>query len=157
VVNVTDIKKLYEIFLEEDMDTVEIKNGEEKLRFTYDQRQKTSKGKSKEVKKGQEKSVAAASVGQSENQTEQGENQSNVYELRSKWIGFFTRLHPKTGESYMKLRDVVKKEDIVGHVRVLGVLQDVKSEMSGKVKEILIEEGQPIEYGQPIMRFEVKE
>jgi biotin carboxyl carrier protein len=40
-------------------------------------------------------------------------------------------------------------------VRVLGVLQDVCAEVDGKVKEILIEEGQPIEYGQPLIRLEV--
>jgi acetyl-CoA carboxylase biotin carboxyl carrier protein len=50
----------------------------------------------------------------------------------------------------------VKKGDIVGHVRVLGVLQDLRVENGGKLKEVLIEEGQPIEYGQPVMRFEMQ-
>jgi acetyl-CoA carboxylase biotin carboxyl carrier protein len=69
-------------------------------------------------------------------------------------VGIFTRLNPKTKEAYVKLRDVVKKGDVIAHIRVLGHLQDVVVDEEGKIKEILVEEGQPVEYGQPLFRLE---
>lgn len=146
-----DIKALYDIFEGTDIGEVELQNGEQKLRFTINATiaPKTTlptKSAAPPVNKSttstNEKTVTLKELG-------------NIKELQSKWVGFFTRLNPKTSDYYLKLRDEVKKGQIIGHVRVLGVMQDVKSEINGKLKEILIEEGQPIEFGQPIMRFEI--
>ena len=156
MIDIKEIKKLYQIFINNDIEKVEIQNGEDRLSLIIG-------GMSGTVQKSF--NIAEADIQPKENTPEikaealkKEENEpvkNGVYELKSKWIGFFTRMNPRTGESYIKLRDVVKKDDVLGHVRVLGVLQDLKSEVDGKVKEILIEEGQPIEYGQPVMRFEL--
>jgi acetyl-CoA carboxylase biotin carboxyl carrier protein len=150
VVDVKEIKKIYQIFMHEGIDNIEIQNGEDRVSFSI--------GKTPLIKKetavlDNEKKIV---IQQAAEKAEEPMIVSNIYELKSNWIGFFTRLNPKTGESYLKLRDVVKKGDIVGHVRVLGVLQDLRVENGGKLKEVLIEEGQPIEYGQPVMRFEIQ-
>lgn len=155
--HVKDIKKLYQVFQNDDIDKIEIRSGDEKLALTIGN---LPLGKKAKAKAAQEAEAAAAAVvaaapSGAEQKAPASETPSNLYELKSKWIGFFIRINPKTGENYIKLRDVVKKGDTIGHVRVLGVLQDLKAEQAGKLKEILIEEGQPIEYGQPVMRFEI--
>ena len=144
MLNVKDIKKLHAIFENENVEEIEIRNGESSLRLTLGADAPKAQSRAPECAP-----VAAAAV------SETPAPVSNESELHSKWIGFFTRLNPKNGENYIKLRDMVKKGEVVGHVRVLGVLQDIRSEVDGKVKEILIEEGQPIEYGQPVMRIEI--
>lgn len=157
--HVKDIKKLYQVFLNDDIDKIEIRNGEEKLALTIGGLSNNKKNRAKQAQAAlasAEAAAAAATATATAEKTPVEDKSSNIYELRSKWIGFFIRLNPKTGENYIKLRDVVKKGDIIGHVRVLGVLQDLKAEQAGKLKEILIEEGQPIEYGQPVMRFEIQ-
>jgi acetyl-CoA carboxylase biotin carboxyl carrier protein len=152
VVDVKEIKKIYQIFMHEGIDNIEIQNGEDRVSFSIG---KIALSK-KEVLANQQADVKLAEQQAVLDKAEETKIISNIYELKSNWIGFFTRLNPKTGESYLKLRDVVKKGDIVGHVRVLGVLQDLRVENGGKLKEVLIEEGQPIEYGQPVMRFEMQ-
>ena len=138
MIDIRDIKKLQNIFSESDIEEIEIRHDRDAVRLTLGPAKKTF----------QEQVRAPLPDEPAKEPTD------HCSELRSQWIGFFTRLNPKTGENYIKLRDVVKKGDIVGHVRVLGVMQDIKSEINGKVKEVLVEEGQPIEYGQPVMRFE---
>ncbi len=145
MLNVKDIKKIHTIFENENIEEIEIRNGDSSLRLIL----------GGETAKAQPKTVVSEAAVPAGSPAEPAVPASNISELHSKWIGFFTRLNPKTGENYIKLRDVVKKGEIVGHVRVLGVLQDIRSEVDGKVKEILIEEGQPIEYGQPVMRIEI--
>lgn len=146
-----DIKALYDIFEGTDIGEVEMQNGEQKLRFTISA---TTAPKTTPPTKSVAPPVSKSTTSTNE-KTVTSKELGNIKELQSKWVGFFTRLNPKTSDYYLKLRDEVKKGQIIGHVRVLGVMQDVKSEINGKLKEILIEEGQPIEFGQPIMRFEI--
>ncbi len=75
-------------------------------------------------------------------------------DIRSKTIGFFSRFNPKSKKQYIKLRDVVKVGDVLGVVRAMHVDQEVVADKAGKVTHFLIEEGQPVEYGQPLVRLE---
>ncbi len=171
MIDVKDIRKLYDIFKGDEIESVEIQNGDDRLSFSMGNlqpvgeiNQENNTGTKKSAAKKSGKSAkesdtlepAASMPVQEINAVSEESKQLEIFELKSGWVGFFTRMNPKTGESYIKLRDVIKKDDLVGHVRVLGVLQDLKSEVEGKVKEILVEEGQPIEYGQPVMRFELQ-
>ncbi len=144
MVSIEEIKKIYKIFDSENISEVELRNDNTAIRM-------------KIAKKAPEVKIATPQV-QPVNVIEQNQTpkqtEPSIYEVKSKWIGYFTRINPKTGENYVKLRDVVKEGDIIGHVSVLGVLQDVKVEKGGKIKEILVEEGLAVEYGQPLMRIE---
>jgi len=148
--DVKKVSELYKIFEDSDIGEIEIKNANNKIKIILGNKPITQFQTNLE-------NIPKKELLQKE-QEPQGEKENreldNIVELKSNWVGYFTRLNPKTGENYVKLRDNVKKGMVVGHVRVLGVLQDLKAEVDGKVKEILVEEGQPIEYGQPIMRFE---
>ena len=141
MIDMKDVKALYKMFQGSDIGEIEIQSGEKKLRLSFSG-----------VPTPAPTIVSPVSV-EVDTKSKQNDNTSDN-ELKSNWVGFFTRLNPKTKENYIKLRDLVKKGQVLGHVRVLGVLQDVVAQTDGKVKEILVEEGQPIEYGQPIMRFE---
>lgn len=140
-----EIKKLNDILSDSGVGEIEIRTDEVKL--------KLSMGEEKSVSAPMSAAPVVPTLTPSDSASLELSEPYN--ELTSRWVGFFTRFNPKTKEYYVKLRDEVKKDDLVGHVRVLGVLQDIKAGVDGKVKEILVEEGQPIEYGQPIMRFEV--
>jgi len=150
MIDVKEIKKLCCVFSDEDIEEIEIRHGKDSVKVVMED------FKRPKVQAGKTITTEMTSISLPQTQKAEEKKQS-VFELCSPYIGFFTRINPKTGENYIKLRDVVKKGGIVGHVRVLGVLQDLKVQVDGKVKEILVEEGQPIEYGQPIMRFEIVE
>ncbi len=147
--SVKDIRALYKIFEDSEIGEVEIQSEDKKFRFTIGGSLAVPAPVAPVISQPAPNAASAAS-GSNSNALP-----SNVAELTSKSVGFFTRLNPKSGEYYIKLRDTVKAGQVLAHVRVLGVLQDIKAEKDGKVKEILVEEGQPIEYGQPVMRFEV--
>ncbi len=74
-------------------------------------------------------------------------------DILSPQIGFFSRYHPKTKKQYVKLRDVVKKGDVVGNVISMHIHHQVISQIDGKISEFLVEEKQPVEYEQPLIRL----
>ena len=48
------------------------------------------------------------------------------------------------------LGDIVKKGQILAIVEAMKLMNDIESDFDGEVAEILVENGQPVEYGQPL-------
>lgn len=144
--SVKELKELYSFFDGVDIGEIEFWQGDLKVKIVSGaRRQAATPPAAPEV-------VQAVPVHTQEKQAPLSE--PPVMDVTSKWVGVFTRLNPKTKEAYVKLRDVVKTGDVIAHIRVLGHLQDVVADQDGKIKEILVEEGQPVEYGQPLFRLE---
>lgn len=81
------------------------------------------------------------------------EDQSKNLDILSPQIGFFSRFNQKTKKQYVKLRDVVKTGDVIGTITSMHIEHQVTSEKEGKIVDFLVEEGQPVEYHQPLVRL----
>jgi acetyl-CoA carboxylase biotin carboxyl carrier protein len=53
-------------------------------------------------------------------------------------------------EPFVKVGDTVKKGDTVLLVEAMKTFNPILADKSGKISEILVEEGQPVEYGEPL-------
>lgn len=56
--------------------------------------------------------------------------------------------------AFSKVGQKVKKGDILFIIESMKLMNEISSEWEGTVAEILAENGQPVEYGQPILRIE---
>ncbi len=56
--------------------------------------------------------------------------------------------------SFIELGQVVKPGDTLCIIEAMKLLNEIEAEVGGKVKEILVENGQPVEYGQPLFIIE---
>jgi biotin carboxyl carrier protein len=68
--------------------------------------------------------------------------------ITSPAVGTF---HPRAGAG---LGRAVRAGDVVGHVEVLGVPQEVLAPFDGTLGRVLVEPGQVVEYGEQLMRIE---
>jgi acetyl-CoA carboxylase biotin carboxyl carrier protein len=66
---------------------------------------------------------------------------------------FHTSAKPKGG-ALVAVGDHVKAGQLVGTIESLNVLNEVESTVAGHVVEILVQEGQPVEYGQVLMTID---
>ena len=82
-----------------------------------------------------------------ENQTEEG------YLLRSPMVGTFYRAASPESEEFVKAGDIAKNGQTLCIVEAMKIMNEIPADQSGKVEEILVENGQPVEYDQPL--FEV--
>ncbi|MFM7321936.1 MAG: acetyl-CoA carboxylase biotin carboxyl carrier protein [Armatimonadota bacterium] len=69
--------------------------------------------------------------------------------LRASVVGTF---HPRKGQP-VQVGDVVRQGDIVGRIDTMRIPNDCVSPMDGVVAEVLVPDGAPVEYGQPL--FEI--
>ena len=55
---------------------------------------------------------------------------------------------------YVQSGDEVRPGDVLGIIEAMKIMNEIECELAGHVREILVENGQPVEYGQPLMIIE---
>ncbi len=76
------------------------------------------------------------------------------YIIKSPLVGRFYGRPSPTEEPYVEVGDRVDVGDTVCLIEAMKVMNEVRAERAGLVKEILVEDGQPVEYGQPLLILE---
>jgi len=55
---------------------------------------------------------------------------------------------------YVRTGDEVRPGDVLGIVEAMKIMNEIECEIAGRVTELLVTNGQPVEYGQPLMIIE---
>ncbi len=71
-------------------------------------------------------------------------------------VGTFYRAPAPGAEPFVKEGDYVEKGQTLCIIEALKVMNEIESEVSGIVRKILVENGQPVEYGQPLFYIETE-
>ena len=74
--------------------------------------------------------------------------------IESPTVGTFYRSSSPGAEPFVKVGSHVEADATVAVVEAMKVMNEIKAEKSGVIKEILLENGQPVEYGQPLFVLE---
>jgi acetyl-CoA carboxylase biotin carboxyl carrier protein len=72
-------------------------------------------------------------------------------------VGIFHTWAKPKAPPVIHIGDHVKVGQVVGTIQSLNVLNEVESLVAGRIVEIFVQEGQPVEYGQPLMTIESSE
>ena len=84
---------------------------------------------------------------------EQSGQQSEGYLVKSPLVGTFYAAPAEDAEPYVAVGDQVKKGQIVAIVEAMKLMNDIDCDFDGTVAEILVENGEMVEYGQPLFRI----
>ena len=82
-------------------------------------------------------------------QTEASEDQ-DLYIIPSPIVGTFYRSPSPNAESFVKIGSRVEGDTIVCIIEAMKLMNEIQAETSGEVAKIYVENGQPVEYGQPL-------
>lgn len=82
---------------------------------------------------------------------------ANVVEVVAPMVGTFYRAPAPDAEPYVKLGKTIEPGQVLCIIEAMKMMNEVESECRGKVVEILVEDGAPVEYGQPLMRVQLTE
>jgi len=74
--------------------------------------------------------------------------------VKSPMVGTFYRSPSPGAASFIELGQAVKPGDTLCIIEAMKLLNEVEAEIGGTVKQILVENGQPVEYGQPLFIIE---
>lgn len=74
--------------------------------------------------------------------------------VKSPMVGTFYLKPSPTSESYVEVGKNVKKGDTLCIIEAMKLMNEIESEFEGKVKEILVKDGEAVEYGKPLFIIE---
>ena len=74
--------------------------------------------------------------------------------IESPMVGTFYRASSPTVEPYVREGDVVKEGQIVCIIEAMKLMNEIETRTSGRIVKILVENGQGVEYGQPLFLIE---
>jgi acetyl-CoA carboxylase biotin carboxyl carrier protein len=76
------------------------------------------------------------------------ETEEDLVYIKSPIVGTFYKAASPTSEAFVSVGDIVEKGSVVCIIEAMKLMNEIESEMSGEVVSILVENGQPVEYGE---------
>jgi acetyl-CoA carboxylase biotin carboxyl carrier protein len=74
--------------------------------------------------------------------------------ISSPMVGTFYRAPSPDAKPYVEVGAVVEKGDVVCIIEAMKMMNEIQAEVRGRVSRILVENGQPVEYEQPLFLLE---
>lgn len=153
------IKELIEIMKENDLVEVEIKHGDDKIllkrcgpRPTLDETASGAAITSSSIPAATGPGVTQPSATQE--QPPAPEKDDGLVEIKSPIVGTFYATPSPDSEPFVELDSQVGPQTVVCVIEAMKVMNEIKAETSGTIAEILVTNGQAVEYGQFL--FKVK-
>ena len=142
--DIRKIKKLIEMLQESDLTEIEVTEGEEAVRI--------SRKSSNDVVIETPASVqnVEAKVDTDAKKT----SISNSKTITSPIVGTFYRRPAPDKDPYVKVGDVIDAGQIVCIVEAMKMMNEIKSEFSGKIVSIEVEDGEPVQFSQELITLE---
>ncbi|HEY9720746.1 MAG TPA: acetyl-CoA carboxylase biotin carboxyl carrier protein [Oscillatoriaceae cyanobacterium] len=79
---------------------------------------------------------------------------SKAITINAPMVGSFYRSPSPDAPPFVQVGDVVKPGQTVCIIEAMKLMNELEAEVSGRVARILVENGQPVEYGQPLIELE---
>lgn len=80
--------------------------------------------------------------------------QANYVEIKAPFVGTFYRAPSPESESYVNEGQEVSPDTVLCIVEAMKVMNEIKAEIRGIVRAILVENAHAVQYGQPLFRIE---
>lgn len=77
---------------------------------------------------------------------------SNDIEIKSPMIGTFYRSPSPESGSYVEIGSEVNPDTVVCIIEAMKVMNEIKAEVKGVITQVLVENGKPVEFGQPLFK-----
>jgi acetyl-CoA carboxylase biotin carboxyl carrier protein len=82
--------------------------------------------------------------------------EKNIHIVKSPIVGTFYRAPAPGAKPSVEVGSRVKKGDVLCIIEAMKIMNEIKSDVDGIIEEILVENGQPVEYGQPLFKIRLE-
>ena len=76
--------------------------------------------------------------------------EAKFHEVKSPIVGTFFRAPAPDADSYVEIGAVVQEKSVLCIIEAMKLMNEIESDIAGKVVKILVENGQAVEYNQPL-------
>lgn len=149
--DIRKIKKLIELLDESGVAEIEIKEGEESVRIS---RQMAAVAPAPVMPAPVAAPVAAAPAAAPEQTAEPAAEEISGHKVTSPMVGTFYRSSSPGAPSFTDVGKQVSEGETLCIIEAMKILNQIEADKSGVVKAILVDNAQPVEFGQPLIVIE---
>jgi acetyl-CoA carboxylase biotin carboxyl carrier protein len=142
------LKKLIDLVQESGISELEVTEGEEKVRIAKHLATPIAAPATYVTSMPQAVAAAPAAAPAAAAPAAPAVPEGNV--VKSPMVGTFYRSSAPGAKSFVEVGDSVSSGDTLCIIEAMKLMNEIESEVSGTIKAILVENGQPVEYGQPL-------
>lgn len=147
--DIRKIKKLIELLEESDVEELEIKEGDDSVRISRRREQVASPAMMPHyAQPPQQQQAAPAPAAAAEKPADEPAARGHV--IKSPMVGTFYEAASPTAKAFVTVGQTIKAGDVVCIVEAMKMMNQIEADKSGTVSEILVENGQPVEFDQPL-------
>jgi acetyl-CoA carboxylase biotin carboxyl carrier protein len=149
--DIRKVKKLIELLEESNVAEIEIKEGEETVRISrnYPQNMQPQQYYVQQPNYAQQPmhmaAPAAAAPAEAAKPAHKGEA------IKSPMVGTFYRSPSPSSPAFVSVGQTIKATDVIGIIEAMKMMNQIQAGKSGVVEAVLVEDGQPVEYDQPLI------
>ena len=146
--DIRKVKKLIEMLENSNLEEIEIQEGEESVRLVK------SHGNAQNI---QPQSIVVPQENKMEIITEETQSNEESKEdnnsIKSPMVGTFYASASPGAKPFVSVGDIIAEGDVVCIVEAMKMMNEIKSEFSGEVLSINVENAEPVEYGQSLFEL----
>lgn len=79
---------------------------------------------------------------------------SQTIEIKAPMVGTFYRAPSPESSPYVEVGQVLEPGQVICIIEAMKLMNEIKSEVKGKILEILVDNAEPVEFGQPMFLIE---
>lgn len=79
---------------------------------------------------------------------------ARTVEIKAPMVGTFYRAPSPESAPYVEIGQIIEPGQIICIIEAMKLMNEIKSEIKGKISEILVENAEPVEFGQPLFLVE---
>lgn len=141
------VKQLISIMNENELSEIEIQEDVTKIRL-----KKSEVGYTQVVPSVPVPPIASPQSEQKHLLQAPSKESENLVEIVSPMVGTFYRASAPGADPCVNIGDFVDEETVVCIIEAMKIMNEVKSETVGEIVEIYVNDGEAVEYGQPLFR-----
>lgn len=145
--NIKEIKEMINLMNENGLTELEVEKDDMRIRL-----KKTANGiESSEAPLAYSAQGGASAVAKAQSVQESEEkNAIKTVEIKSPMVGTFYRAPNPEAPSYAEVGQTIEPGQVICIIEAMKLMNEIKSEIKGKILEILVDNAEPVEFGQSL-------
>ena len=138
------LKKLIDHVQESGISELEVTEGEEKVRIVKHYGSVAAAPMQQYVLPAAAPAVSSGDLDDDEDDLPEG------HVVKSPMVGTFYRSPSPGAEAFVQIGQTVKQGETIGVIEAMKLLNEIEADASGVIKAILLDNGEPVEFGEPL-------
>jgi len=141
---IEDLKKIIEFMKEHEILELEIEEEGKKIRL--------KRGSPESIKKvfADKENILLEKGEEKIKESKDSQVKEDLIEIKAPMVGTFYRAPAPNASPYVEVGSKIKPGDVLCIIEAMKLMNEIKSEIKGEIAEILVENGEPVEYGQTL-------